>query len=200
MSDSETNLRDAWYKEYETLREESLQSIGNRTQIVSFGLGTIGVLAGGMLAAQNPSPHLVGIIFGTAIPLVSVLLYVAWFAEFERMVRAGKFIQQLEQRINATLPSKVIGLSWEKYLETARMGYAYVIIGLLFLGIAAGAPYVGIWVQQDNTAIAGGFLGLPNGYEFGDLLAESFVAWLLLIAAGLHTGRRYLRVLPSYRL
>ena len=198
MNNDTSAKRDAWFKEYQTLRQESLQTMANRTQIISFGLGTVGVLVAGTIAASAPSPHLVSTMFDVAIPLVSVLLYYAWFAEFERMVRAGRFIQRLEHRINETLGNEPV-LSWEKYLETARMGYAYVVVAILFLGIATLAPYAGLWVQQGAGTPAEGLLKLPAGLSLGDLLAESRIAWAAALFAFLHIGYRYVWVLPKYR-
>ena len=134
VSDNITSAtRDAWFTEYQTLRQESLQSVGNRNQIITFGLGTVGALAAGTIAAlQRPSPPLalVSTMFDIAIPLVSVLVFYAWFAECERMVRAGGFIQRLEQRINETLGNEPV-LSWERYLQTTRMRYAYLVVAIL---------------------------------------------------------------------
>jgi len=197
MSNETAARRDAWFKEYETLRQESLQSMGNRTQIISFGLGTLAVLVGGTIAASVPSPQLVRTMFDAAIPIISVLIYYAWFAEFERMVRAGRFIQRLEQRINETLGSEPV-LSWEKYVETTRMGYAYVVVAVLFLGIAAVAPYAGLLVQQKTDTVAEGLLRLPADLSLNSLIAESLIAWMAVLFAVVHTGSRFLRVLPKY--
>jgi hypothetical protein len=89
-------------KEYETLRQESLDSNNNRSQIVSFGLGTIGLLAASVLASERASASLplLLMVFSGAIPIISILVLYSWLGEVERMMRAGRFMSELERRIN----------------------------------------------------------------------------------------------------
>jgi hypothetical protein len=135
-------------KEYETLRQESLDSINNRSQIVSFGLGTIGILAGGVLASERASQSipLLILVFSVGIPTVSVLVLYSWLGEVERMMRAGRFMVDLEARINAEISPGDPALTWERWLRTAntQMRYPYIVVLALFLGIAVGAPFLGL--------------------------------------------------------
>lgn len=136
--------------EYETLRQESLDSINNRSQIVSFGLGTLGVLAGGVLAserASNSFPLLV-VVFSVGIPTISVLVLYSWLGEVERMMRAGRFMVDLETRINDEISPANPALSWERSLRSSniQMHYPYVVVLALFLGIAVGALFLGLSV------------------------------------------------------
>jgi predicted MFS family arabinose efflux permease len=137
-------------KEYETLRQESLDSINNRSQIVSFGLGTLGILTAGVFAsdlALKSFPLLV-LVFSMGIPTISVLVLYSWLGEVERMMRAGRFMVDLEARINAEISPGNPALTWERWLrsESTQMRYPYVVVLALFLGIAIAAPFVGLAV------------------------------------------------------
>lgn len=101
---------DALFKEYDTLRQESLDSMQNRTQIVAFGLGTLAVLAGAVLSLDSGdrSPHLIVAVFSIGLPVISALVLYIWLGEVERMMRAGKHIQQLELRINGIFNTTVL--------------------------------------------------------------------------------------------
>lgn len=198
----ESAIRDALFREYDTLRSEALQSISNRTQIVSFGLGTLGVLAGGLFAADKPSTSLVFGIFSVALPVMSVLIYYSWFAEFERMVRAGRHLQRLEQKINLTFGREARVLSWELGLENKRLLYPYLAIAMLFLGIAAFAPCLGIWYSappRETSPEHLRYLELVL-WRITELHADELVAFFgvslisVVFAIG-HTGWRF-----NYRL
>ncbi|MCJ7484052.1 MAG: hypothetical protein MUO31_13920 [Thermodesulfovibrionales bacterium] len=143
-------VRKAYFQEYTTLRQESLQSMGNRNQIITFGLGSIGLLIAATLSASTDAliAKFIPMVFNIIVPIISILIYIAWFAEFERMVRAGKYIQHLEDAINRTLVHDA--LSWEHDLEKMRMGYAYFSVFALFLGIAVVSPFLSLIYLQDK--------------------------------------------------
>jgi hypothetical protein len=157
-------VRETLFKEYDTLRDESLQSMGNRTQIVSFGMGTIGLLLGGLMASPTRDPLLIYLVCSLAVPVISALAYLTWFAEFDRMVRAGAWLQRLEERINNTFDhardpsmssvppgrqaSAVLG--WESTLNEDRLTYPYLSVAALFLGFAFATPIIGIAVTPTD--------------------------------------------------
>lgn len=137
--------REALFKEYDTIRQEILLSMSNRTQVISFGLGTIGVLTAGLLSAEKPSPAVLTGVFSFTLPIVSVLIYYAWFAEFERMIRAGRHLQRLERTINATFEADAPVLTWELQVEGQRLNYPYVVVAMLFLGAGLFTPLLAVW-------------------------------------------------------
>lgn len=185
----------AYCREYDTLREESLLSMENRTQIIAFGLGTIGVLIGGTLTLGNHLTNIVIFMSNCAIPFIAVLVYYAWFAEFERMVRAGKYLQCIEKEINVLLPRPV--LSWEQNLESMRMKYAYVIVAILFLGIAAGSPFMIHFIPASDGQYQGiQFRLCPLSFDL--LLKSPYLTWALILFSTLHTGYRFIFLFNKY--
>lgn len=157
-------------KEYETLRQESLDSINNRSQIVSFGLGTVGVLAAGVLASERASgsfPLLV-LVFSLGIPTISVLVLYSWLGEVERMMRAGRFMVDLEARINAEISAAGPTLTWERWLRSSntQMRYPYIVVLALFLGIAVGAPLLGLSVAAVSWREYWWCIAVPWGITF----------------------------------
>ncbi len=185
-------IKEAYRQEYDTLREECLQSMGNRTQIIAFGLGTLAVLIGGTLSMENRLTETVNFMFNYAVPFISTMVYYAWFAEFERMVRAGKFLKDLEDAINEFLPRRV--LSWEHDLTTMRMGYAYLVIAILFLGIAAGSPFLIQYIPISGNQQQSLVLGL-RAFSRDGFLSSPYIAWSLVVFSIVHTGRQF-----KYRL
>lgn len=187
----------ALFKEYDTLRQESLQSMSNRNQIIAFGLGTLGILVSGTLAAPSPRPDFIRLVFSVGLPVVSVLIYYVWFAEVERMVRAGRVLQRLEQRLNRLLEGPPV-LTWEREVERARMWYPYITVSILFLGVAVAAPYAGLWLRQ-SVGTNHGLLWLPSDVTVGTLLRESAVAWSVTAFSIAHVGGRFMFQFRAYR-
>lgn len=92
----------------------------------------------------SPSPVALTLVFCFAIPLISFFAYYLWFAEFERMVRAGRHLQRLEFSINTDHFDGQHVLTWESELRTRRLKYPYVSGAALFLGVALFSPFVAV--------------------------------------------------------
>lgn len=139
---------EALLKEYDTLRQESLDSINNRSQIVSFGLAAVGVFAAAVFASERAAANaaLVRLVFGIGVPAISLLILYIWLGEVERMMRAGEFMVALEQRINRELDPASPTLAWEGHLRSAgaQMKYPYLAVLVLFFGISVGSPVVAV--------------------------------------------------------
>lgn len=139
---------EAMFKEYETLRQESLDSMNSRNQIVSFGLATIGLLGAAVLSADDKirSTRLILTVFGLGIPVLSVLVLYIWLGEVERMMRVGVYLEGLEERINAQFEADEPPLGWEAFLRLGRaqMVYPYVVVIGAFLGFALFGPVLAV--------------------------------------------------------
>jgi len=181
------DIRSMYLVEYNTLREESLRTLNNRIQIVSFGLATLGLLFAGILSSKTQNDHLIGVVFGVVIPIISTLVYYFWFGEFERMVRVGKKLQRVETAINSTFKGKPI-LTWETELEEIRMKYPYISAASIFLGIALLSPLVGFIYRGVFGAFYNEIIKFPTG---------GAVAFFAVIGASFHTGWRYLFKFPK---
>ena len=78
------NMIKIMMKEYETLRQESLNSIGHRNTILTFGLAAIGaIFAGSILAYSNrpdlPLPKLALMLSLTVvIPFICIFIVLMW--------------------------------------------------------------------------------------------------------------------------
>lgn len=170
---------DIMLKEYETLRQESLDTMNNRSQIVSFGLATIGVIiaAAFSLDRAERSLSLNTLIFSAGIPSLSVLILYIWLGEVERMMRVGDYLRGLEARINALADRQTALLQWEQWLRTStkQMRYPYIVVIGLFFGLAFGAPVVGEVVMPSTCVHGLGSIGVP---------------WLLMMPIVLHVYRR----------
>ena len=108
--------------EYESLRQESMNSINNRVQIMVFGMAAIGALVGGSLTIDDPakSPYLIYSIFSIAIPLICIYIFFVWASEAMRSHRVGYFIaSEVEPGINKILGRSV--MTWEISLWKGRL-------------------------------------------------------------------------------
>lgn len=133
-------------KEYETLRQESLDTINNRNTILSFGLATIGaIFAGSSIAYTTGTYSLVSsLVLILAIPAISSFVLFIWLGEYERMQRAGRFLVELEHKINEESSKEL--LTWETYLRKrhAHMKYPYHAVVMLLIGISGISLTIGL--------------------------------------------------------
>jgi hypothetical protein len=132
-------------KEYETLRQEILVSMGGRNSVLSFGLATIGAVFTASIATQiGESPSVFSsIILAIVIPIICIFVLFMWLGEYQRMQRAGKFLAKLEQRINKEAKKEL--LSWESKLRSKRkhMKYPYNTTVLLLMIISFASHLIG---------------------------------------------------------
>jgi hypothetical protein len=138
-----TEWVDVALEEYRTLRQESLEAINRQLQILGLGTTASGVVLGlGVKASAGSATAAVLLVFFS--PLLDLLVAILWLGEMERMVRAGRHIATLEQRISAEFPEQPPPLDWEQSLRqhaAARRRLLSVyrsIFGiLLLLGLVA---------------------------------------------------------------
>jgi hypothetical protein len=157
-------------KEYETLRQEILATIDSRNSILSFGLATIGAIFTGSVISDNigSSPPFTSLILMLAVPSISGFVLFLWLGEYQRMQRAGKFLVNLEQKINE-LASKEL-LTWETKLRVQRvhMRYPYHATVLLLTVISFISLLIGI---------------LTSGFSYAPFLIFLSLGALIHIAA-----------------
>lgn len=133
-------------KEYETLRQESLNTINNRNTILSFGLATIGTIFTGSIVAYTTGTYALisSLALILAIPAISSLVLLIWLGEYERMQRAGRFLVELERKINEEASKEL--LTWEIHLRESRshMKYPYEAVVTLLIGISGISLAIGL--------------------------------------------------------
>jgi hypothetical protein len=139
-------------KEYESIRNESLNTITNRFQILSFGLAGLGAFAAGIFAGGKPAenPALALLAFNITIPLISTLILYIWLGEVNRMNRAGSYLAGLEKKINDLAGESVLG--WENRLrdEETKMKYPYNVVIALFMLFIFMFPVLGLVASEVN--------------------------------------------------
>ncbi|MCI0553936.1 MAG: hypothetical protein L0287_23560 [Anaerolineae bacterium] len=137
-------------KEYDSIRNESLNTITNRFQILSFGLAGLAALAAGILAAvqQAENSTLVLLAFNITIPLISTLILYIWLGEVNRMNRAGGYLVVLEKKINKMAGKRVLG--WEKRLRSkeTKMTYPYNTVIVLLMSFVFIFPVLGLFASK----------------------------------------------------
>lgn len=111
--------------EYNSLREESLQAISNRVQIMNFTFTSLTIILASLMAADIPVT-LVLIVSLLFVPIACKVSALVWLGEYNRSQRAGSGIRQREALINGLIRD-VPAVSWETdlYSKGTHMGYPY---------------------------------------------------------------------------
>jgi len=150
LDDNDVAEIEALLAQYTSLREESLQTISNRVQIMLIGLAAIGALVGGSLTINDPkaSRLVIYAVFSVAIPIMCIFILLVWAGEAMRSARAGYFlVSDVEARINQKLGRFV--MNWEAFLWTGKIDRdamwgtsmaAFAVIGI----VALAAPFFGM--------------------------------------------------------
>ncbi|KST63265.1 hypothetical protein [Mastigocoleus testarum] len=148
-----TEWIDVVLEEYRTLRAESLLAMQTQQSVLRFGLGSVGVVIGAGFTSWNQI-NLASIVFLVLLPLICYAVLIIWIGEVARMIRAGYFLLQLEEKINqkflSQYPNETKPLSWETYLRnsngisgTPQLQWNYLIIIALFFLLAFISIVVG---------------------------------------------------------
>ncbi|WP_326796283.1 hypothetical protein OG946_13100 [Streptomyces sp. NBC_01808] len=145
--------------EYNSLRQESLQAITNRIQIMNFAFTSLAVVLAALLTSSVSRAVLipVSLVFVPAAAKASLLI---WLGEYHRSQRAGRGVAQIERRINALLGADD-HVGWESRLisSNTHMGYPYVATSLFILstgvlGEVLGGYYLVDRVGEDGRTTA----------------------------------------------
>lgn len=131
--------------EYRSLRQESLQAIDRQHRVLALGTATSGVLLGVGVRAASGS-LVAAILLNVLMPLLGAFVVLLWLGEFERMVRAGAHIAQLESRVASRFPAEPPPLTWETALREGdddrrriRRLYPTIFAVIVFVLGATGA-------------------------------------------------------------
>ena len=145
---------DIMLKEYETLRQEILTAMQGRHSILSFGQATIGVLfaASAALYAASGQSLFLSLVLSLVVPSIGNFTLFMWLGEYQRMQRAGRFLVDLERRINDRAQDEL--LTWETHLREQRrhMRYPYKSTVVLLTVINAVSLLVGL-VMLDTSIV-----------------------------------------------
>lgn len=179
--------------EYNTLRQESLETIKNRIQILTVGIGAIGAQIVGALSIGDPSKNklLVVSLFSFAIPVTGAYILSLWVSEAVRSHRVGYYLaSECEARINRLFGSLI--LSWEASLWTGIFPRDELggpsMIALWIIGLMSGlSPLIGLYLARPALSLGS--------------VAASVFPYFVLIFAALYTYRLMprLRNIPIIR-
>lgn len=144
---SEPSWTSVALEEYRSLRQESLQAIDRQHQILALGTATSGVLLG-IGAKAKPRSTIAVTLLMVLMPVLASLVVALWIGEFERMVRAGAHVAQLEWRINGRFNDESgPPLTWESRLRRGparpRVRWLYPAIMGVLIGLGAAAAALG---------------------------------------------------------
>jgi hypothetical protein len=154
---------EAMLAEYQTLRQESLQAISNRLTVMSFTFAALSVLVAGVLSSKVDA--LTGAVALVFLPQLSKAALMIWLGEYARSQRAGRYLAELETRVNTHVGQQVVG--WESRLATGsvHMAFPYRSVAVLLLGVGYTGAVLGIYFLYErlHSALPGGgavlFLG-----------------------------------------
>jgi hypothetical protein len=152
---------DVLLEEYQTIRQEILASMNNRVSVLSFGLATIGAIFTASIAVSTASNYsqLSNLMLISTVPVVTGFILFMWLGEYQRMMRAGKFLHDLEDRINNASGHESL-LTWEHYLKSrGHMRYPYNTTVMLLILISLVSASLGLAMLSANLltkAIIGG--------------------------------------------
>ncbi|WP_108669958.1 hypothetical protein [Peribacillus acanthi] len=109
--------------EYNSLRNESADSLKNQQSIINYGLTAIGVLIA-FSANLWGKESIVEAIYVIFIPFMCNLIILIWNGEVRRMSRAGQYIKQIEDKIHneISIRSNIMerSLNWETFLRAPK--------------------------------------------------------------------------------
>lgn len=134
MLNVDNHINEIMLEEYRTLRAEILQSTKIQHKIYTAEATTIFGSVIGIAALKNFSPSLTPYVF-LGIPLIFIIFTSLWITEQTRMMRAGDYIQMLENVLNKENDN--ICLFWENSLRLkitprfSQVQYKSQIIGII---------------------------------------------------------------------
>lgn len=131
--------------EYNSLRQESLAAITNRTTIANFMFGALAVIIAA-LASQGKASWTTAIVSAFFVPQISKAGLAIWLGEYERSQRAGRKLSDIEEEIGKIAGAPV--MSWETRLveRTLHMAYPYRATAVLLIGAGYVSGGIGLFL------------------------------------------------------
>lgn len=102
-------------EEYKALRTESLTAMKNQHSILSLGATFAGIAFSFSVGADPQAQYL---LFAVLIPLFTLMFFTMYAQEFSRMVRVGRYIEDIETKMRTMFNDFPAPLKWETWLST----------------------------------------------------------------------------------
>ncbi len=166
--DDELRLR---LKQYDLLREEILNSISWQNRLLISGMAIVPVIFALGISLEQWRMLLI------ALPPVVILFTALWLVEQSRMMRAGDYLQMLENETNLYKGGRSY-LSWENWLRRKWAGF------LNIHRIHHWAQYVAILCLY-GLSILGMFITWTNWASITGLKTETINGVVVTVAKGL---------------
>jgi hypothetical protein len=136
--------------EYDAIRGEVLTTLTNQVSTLSFGAATVGLLVAAAAALWDDAELLSGLLLLFAVPSVCFLTLAIYSGELVRLMRAGLFLNRLENCVNEARPHREPVLIWEQWKtirtrprDVDRLNRAAIVC--VFVLLALGFMAMGWW-------------------------------------------------------
>jgi hypothetical protein len=176
-------LLDLIMHEYSAIRNEIDTSLSAQVSIMSFGAATAGLLVAAAGTLWEDEPLVAGLLLLIVVPAASFLALAIHAGEMVRLMRAGLFLNHLENCVNtmpwpARLKDERAGvLIWEQWGIRAggpdMAGHNRRAITFVFGLLAFGFMFAGFWRLHEEP-------GISEGWAIVALAASSFLGWQAL--------------------
>jgi hypothetical protein len=151
------NYNPQWFavilEEYKSLRTESLTSMANQQSTLRYAVAAIGVSL--TLAFNITDPTMRFFTFSLFVPVLSLVFYAFYANEFARMVRVGRYIEAVENKVNEAFPGMPAPLGWEHWLEKKRKGRTprlpfYIVAPVVFASASLFPGFMALYFKKDG--------------------------------------------------
>jgi len=182
--------------EYNAIRAEITTSLTCQVQVLSFGAATVGLLAAAAANLWDKAAGVSGLVMLFGIPLVCQLTLCVHAGEQIRLMRAGRFLKQLEDCLNTSFQdSPAFGgregsvLTWERWdIRTGPRDIDLLnrlTISGVFVTLAVGSALTGYMRYQQYSSGMAKLLGLLSG-----ALGVASIVWLVYLGRFAYAYRR----------
>jgi hypothetical protein len=171
-------------EEYKSTRIEITNAIQLQQHIIYVALGAISIMIGFGFTLWDKL-ILPEFIYMVLIPIISYLFLFNWLGEVARMMRAGNFNFELEDKINNALANEIKAfgkaLIWEHWIrensknKTKQNKWNYGVVILLFITIPILSNCLGIY---HNILSTHNFILFKNPLILYIVFACNFLIWV----------------------
>ena len=191
VSDS-GQLLDMMMHEYAAIRGEIQTSLSNQVSILSFGAATVGLLVAAGAALWQDEPLPTGLLLLVVVPVVCFLTLIIYAGELIRLMRAGLFLNRLENCVNQAASTYLAQdsdkrqavLTWEQWrsIRTGRRDIdrnnRWAITSVFFL-LAVVSSALGYWRLED-AGTSDSLIWLLAAFSV--LVGGTAMAWVLWLS------------------
>ena len=182
--------------EYDAIRGEVLTTLTNQVSTLSFGAATVGLLVAAAAALWDDAELLSGLLLLFAVPSICFLTLTIYSGELVRLMRAGLFLNTLENCVNEAKPHYEPVLIWEQWKsirtrprDVDRLNRAAIVC--VFVLLALGFMIMGWWRLDTLEQAQPGWLNVF--LIISGLAAVVSVAWVTYLNIYAYRHRAHYR-------